>query len=104
MGLRVSVGILSFDYIPASPLFLSLRDVFSFSGVSGSRRRVSFNTTVFLVLVDPMLCLLNLPLSAIRRIKSKSISDLEEGLCTYDPSPFSLVPELWVRSRGVLRY
>ena len=51
-----------------------------------------------------MLCLLNLPLSEIRRIKSKSISDLEEGLCMYDPSPFTLVLEFWVRSRGVLRY
>lgn len=77
---------------------LSLR-CFSFYGVSGSRRWVSFNTTVFLVLVDPMLCLLNLPLSEIRRIKSESISDLEEGLCMYDPSPFSLILELWVRSR-----
>lgn len=93
----------SFDYIGFYTLSLSLR-CFSFSGVSGSRRRVSFSTTVFLVLVDPMLCLLNLPRSAIRKIKSKSISDLEEGLCTYDPSPFSLDPELWVRSRGVLRY
>lgn len=35
MGLRVSVGILSFDFIPVSTLFLSLRDVFLSLGYQG---------------------------------------------------------------------
>lgn len=54
----------------------------------GRRRWVSFDTTVFLFFIDPMLCLLNLSLSEIWRIKAKSISDLEEGfVCVW---PFSL--------------